>query len=217
MKEGDSYIPDEATVARTEELGADSTLLTIRFNDRKRQKAFTWNPGQFVMVGLPGYGEIPVGLASSPLDNGWFQVSVRGVGGVSNALRRLQKGDQVCVRGPFGNGFPLKKMEGKRVIVAGGGCGIPPLRSLVEYAIARKRKYKSVCLLYGSKTQGDLLFRPEFGRWKKAGIDLRITVDKLDKGWKGKLPISCGVGAVTKLLDGVKVDRAPKPGPSTRT
>ena len=202
------YLPEKAVVMETEELSADSTLLTLRLKDGKAQKKFSWIPGQFIEAGLFDYGEIPVGLASNPLHKKSFQVSVRGVGGVSNALRRLEKGDEITVRGPLGNGFPLKAMKGKNVMVIGGGCGIPPLRSLVEYAITQKRTFKSITLLYGSKTKGDLLFRHDYGRWKKAGIEIRLTVDKEDCNCNDKLAVSCSVGVVTKLLDGIKV----KPG-----
>ena len=197
------YLPEKAVVVQTEELGGDSTLLTMRIKDAKKQAEFTWIPGQFAEIGLFGYGEIPVGLASNPLDRKSFQVSVRGVGGVSNALRRLEKGDAVWVHGPFGNGFPVKRMHGKDVIVVGGGCGIPPLRSLVEYGIAKK-KFKSITLLYGSRTKGDLLFKHDYGKWKKAGVDIRLTVDKGDSEWTDKLAVACSVGVVTKLLDDFK-------------
>ncbi len=198
------WMPFEGEVAQAAELGGDSTLLTIRLRDRKQAGKFRWTPGQFIEAGLPGYGEIPVGLASNPLDRKSFQVSVRGVGSVSSALRRLGKGDEVGVRGPFGNGFPVRDMEGRQVIVVAGGCGIPPIRSLIEYALARK-KFKSVTLLYGSRTEADLLFRQDYGRWAKAGVDVRLTVDKPGEGWADKLAVSCSSGVVTKLLDEVEV------------
>ncbi|MCX6695787.1 MAG: FAD/NAD(P)-binding protein, partial [Candidatus Altiarchaeota archaeon] len=201
------YVPEKAVVADTKELGGDSTLLTIRLADRKKQAKFTWIPGQFIEVGLMGYGEIPVGIASSPLNKKSFQVSVRGVGGVSDAVRRLEKGDAIHVRGPFGNGFPVKEMTGKNVMVIGGGCGIPPLRSLLEYAMANKQKFKSITLLYGSRTKKDLLFSMDYERWVKAGVNVKLTVDKRDESWGSRLPVKCNVGVVTKLLDNIKVER----------
>ena len=197
-------MPQAGEVAGTMELGQDSTLLTIRLKDRKLAGKFAWTPGQFIEVGLPGYGEIPLGLASNPFDRKAFQVSVRGVGSVSSALRRLGKGDAVGIRGPFGNGFPVRDMEGRQVLVVAGGCGIPPLRSLIEYALAGK-KFKSVTMLYGSKTEADLLFRHDYGRWVRGGVDVRLTVDNSSEGWADRLAVSCASGVVTKLLDEVEI------------
>ena len=43
---------------------------------------------------------------------------------------RMEEGETVDILGPLGNGFPLEAGEGKRVLLAGGGIGVPPMLEL---------------------------------------------------------------------------------------
>lgn len=198
-----TYQPYEMTVRKTAQLSSDSVLLTLEFKDKNQVKKFKFIPGQFVELSLLGYGEIPVGIASSPSDKGVVEVSVRNVGNVTAAVHRLEEGDTVGVRGPFGNGFEKKRIEGMDLLIISGGCGIPPMRSLILDVIENRKKYGQVRLLYGSRTQKDLLFRDEYRGWGKS-IDVLLTVDK-DEDRDESLRQECATGVVTNLLDKVKL------------
>ncbi len=52
---------------------------------------------------------------------------VTGAGTGTEEFSLCRPGDTLRAIGPLGNGFPLDKAEGKRVILIGGGIGIPPL------------------------------------------------------------------------------------------
>jgi sulfhydrogenase subunit gamma (sulfur reductase) len=201
-----AYTPYDAKVDRADALSRDSVLLTLSFKDPGVAGSFSFIPGQFVELSLLGYGEIPVGLASSPRDAGRIQVSVRSVGNVSNAVHRLEAGDEVGVRGPFGNGFKRERLAGKDLLIVSGGCGIPPMRSLILDILGDRQGYGDVTLLYGSRTQQDLLFREEYASWGK-GMRVLLTVDSGDAPDPG-LGMGCDVGVVTNLLD--KVDVKPQ-------
>ncbi|MEM2963708.1 MAG: hypothetical protein QXN01_04405 [Candidatus Anstonellales archaeon] len=103
-------------------------------------------PGQFVFVWVPGFGEKPYGVA----DDSPFTLIVKDVGKVSHSLVSLKKGQMVFVRGPFGRGFEIKKGNGIGVV---GGYGLAPVGFL-----AKKTKIK---LLIGAKTKEDLIFVKE--------------------------------------------------------
>src|SRR3989304_3233344 len=88
------------------------------------------SPGQFLMLGIPGFGEAPISISSPPSGGVSVEVCVRAVGNVTNALHSLIPGDTVWVRGPFGRGFPVGKMGGKAMLFIAGGIGLVPMRSL---------------------------------------------------------------------------------------
>lgn len=121
---------------------------TITFMDKLCGNA---EPGQFVMVWVPGVDEVPMSVSSINVD-GLTSITVHGVGNASWALNKKEKGDQIGVRGPFGNGFT--PVEGN-VMVVGGGTGLAPLMPLTEKLVKVADK---VTLLCGAKCQDSLLF-----------------------------------------------------------
>ena len=162
---------------------------------------FSFIPGQFVMLSLPGFGEAPFAPCSDPAKSNQFQLSIRRVGIVTTALEKLQKYDFVDIRGPFGNGFPLKKLSKKDLILVAGGMGIAPLASLIEFLLRNRRSFNQIYLLYGAKTTSQLLFRNHYTKWQKK-INIELCVEEKDANWEGK------TGFVTGLChrDQIKVN-----------
>ncbi|MEK7377144.1 MAG: FAD/NAD(P)-binding protein, partial [Candidatus Margulisiibacteriota bacterium] len=157
-------------------------------------------PGQFVMVSIFGFGEAPISICSSPSDKGYFELTVRNAGSLTNALHKLGKGDVVGIRGPFGKGFPVDNMFGYDVLIVGGGLGIVPLRSLIRYIMHHRNDFGNVEMLFGCKTPKDLLFGKETKEWmKRAEIKYNCTVDRADSDWEGN------VGLITTLLPGAEI------------
>ena len=103
-------------------------------------------------------------------------------------------GDILGIRGPCGNGFPLERMK-KDILIAGGGSGFATLRSLIDYIVDRRSEFGEVAVAYGARTARDLYFMQEYKSWQQSGIEVGITVDIGDEGWKGN------VGLVTSLMD----------------
>jgi len=196
-----TYEPLKTTVKEAKLLSHDSMLLDLTFDDSVQASNFSFIPGQFVEVSLPGYGEIPVGIASAPSRTDGIDVSVRKVGNVSGAIHRLEAGDKVGVRGPFGNGFTKEMIGGKDLIILSGGCGIPPMRSLVLDIIDNRGDYGEVHFLYGARTQNELLFRKEYAGWEKK-VNVLLTTDT-EEGTDPGLGMDCATGVVTTLLDKV--------------
>lgn len=159
------------------------------------------DPGQFVMVSIPGAGEAPISVSSSPTKRSFFELVVRNVGKVTEALHMLEVGDTVGIRGPFGRGFPVQILEGNDLLFVAGGLGIVPLRSLINFVIDNRRDFGKVNILLGCKTPKDMLFGDEVEHWaKRLDVNFNCTVDKSDPDWKGN------VGLITSLIPGVNLD-----------
>jgi NAD(P)H-flavin reductase len=179
-----------------------TSTLWLRFKDPALQKAYTFEPGQFNMLYLPGYGEAAISICSDAEKLDTIGHTVRFVGNVTNALGRLKTGDAVGLRGPFGTHWPIESLEGMDIVIAAGGIGLPPLRPVIYHVVRNRAKFGKVILLYGARTPGDLLYTSEFDEWRKADIDVQITVDRADDTWKGQ------VGVVPLLFYRFRLDQA---------
>lgn len=156
---------------------------------------FDFSPGQFVEIGLVGFGEAPFALCSSNKEKKYFQVCIRKIGKLTSALHRLKKDDRVFLRGPYGKGFP--EIKEKNLLLIAGGLGIIPLRSVIQTRIwnLKKSEIPKTIVLYGAKKSKELLFKNEYKTWQKAKINLYLTLDKPEAKWKGHS------GLITNLFD----------------
>jgi len=158
-------------------------------------------PGQFVTLMIPGFGEAPISVCSSPSKRTSFELVVRNVGVLTNALHQMNAGDVVGIRGPFGKGFPTQVLVGNDLLFVAGGLGIVPLRSLINFVYDNRRDFGKVDILLGCKTPQDMLFGEEVSGWEKRfDINFSCTVDKSDPDWKGN------IGLITSLIPGVTLN-----------
>lgn len=168
----------------------DRNLKTYKlvFMNPEDEKKFAYKAGQFAELSLAGRGEIPIGIASSPTEAGFLLFTVNKVGLVSTALHNMRVGDIMGVRGPLGNWYPWEKMEGKSVLIIGGGFAFTTLRSSIVYMLdeANRSKFEDIHVVYGARTPGMLLYRDELAAWEKRDdMEMHITVDATDDpDWK---------------------------------
>ena len=175
-------------------------LFHIRIVDPEERRRFTYLPGQFVMVEVPGFGEIPISISGSASHRGHIELCIRKAGLVTNVLHRARRGARVGIRGPFGTHFPVGRMVGHHVLLIAGGLGLAPLRSAIFHVTENRADFKSVHILYGNRDPKELLFDYQYEQWRRIdGVDLRIIVDRPDESWTGP------VGLVTKLIEEVEV------------
>jgi NAD(P)H-flavin reductase len=159
-------------------------------------------PGQFNMLYAFGVGEVPVSISGLEAD-GALMHTLRAVGPVTEALASVRKGAAVGLRGPFGTRWPLDEAAGRDVVIVAGGIGLAPMRLLVEALCAGRERYGRVSVLCGARTHRDLLFQRDLHRWKaRFDLEVEITVDSADAGWKGN------VGVVTSLFGHATFDPA---------
>jgi len=172
----------------------------IKFKDPAVQENYSFKPGQFNMLTVPGYGEAAISISSDVDDKEKIGHTIRMAGNVTNAIARLKVGDTIGVRGPFGTSWPIEDCLGKDIYIAAGGIGLPPLRPLIYHIMKNRADFGKVVVLYGARTPQDLQFTDEYSAWKDAGIDVMITVDRADESWEGR------VGVVPMLFYNLRME-----------
>lgn len=201
------YRPEMARLASVQQVTGLEKLFHVELPDGQD---LGHDPGQFVMLSVLGVGEAPISITSSPSrSNGDFELCVRKVGDVTGALHAMKPGDQVGIRGPFGDGFPIDEMRGKDVLFAPGGLGLAPLRSLINQVLDEREDFGRVIVLYGSKRRSELLFRDELNEWvERDDLECLLTVDCEDEGdeWQPQQRLECNLGVITTLFPQIDVD-----------
>ena len=201
MSASSLYRPHLAEIDRVEDETPDTRTYFLAADALEWRRAY--EPGQFVELSVFGVGEAPFCLAQSPTRSEFIEVTIRRTGAVTDRLHTYRAGDVVGLRGPFGNWFPFERARGKHLLFVGGGIGLPPLRSLINYVLDHRADYRDVTVLYGARTPADRVYKRELAEWSRSpALTLIETVDRGDDGWTGH------VGVVTRLLKGLTVDPA---------
>jgi sulfite reductase subunit B len=194
------YKLEKAKILRTKQLTDKEKLFEIALGNGQ---PLDHEPGQFIMLSLLGIGEVPISVASSPSGRDSFDVCVRAVGKVTNALHKLKAGDEIGIRGPYGKGFPTRELQGNDLLIIAGGLGLAPLRSLIHYVLDNRRDFGKVHILLGCKQPKELLFGDELEEWnERTDLYYACTVDRADPDWAGN------VGLITTLIPGVDIEPA---------
>jgi sulfhydrogenase subunit gamma (sulfur reductase) len=196
------YLPIPMVVKKASIETVDRMLRTLELSFAKEEdkKDFHYTPGQFCELSVLGKGEAPLGIASSPTEKGSLKFTVNKAGVVTTALHQLEEGEEIGIRGPLGNSYPLPLFEGKNVLVIGGGFAFTTLRSLIVYLSHpdHRDRFKDITVIYGARMPGLLLYKEELAEWQTRGnIKVVVTVDQGDKDWGGK------VGLVPNVLEEV--------------
>lgn len=187
------YIPRLTTIRKitVENDAQDIRTFELVFASPKDAAAFTFECGQFAMVSVTGVGESPFGIASSPREDDHLRFTVKryATGLLTTALHSMQEGDVVGVRGPYGNSYPLKQMEGKDVVIVAGGFAFTTLRATIRFMLheSNRKRFGKITVVYGARSPGELIYKPELKEWEDSNeIDMNVTVDKGDAGWTGR-------------------------------
>ena len=188
------YLPSECEVVAVIDLTPGEKLFRLR---RTNGAPLGHLPGQFVQVSLLGWGEAPISVASSPTRDGIFELGVRRAGSLTGAMHRLQAGDTLGIRGPFGRPFDLPRLNGQDLLLISGGCGLAPLRSLIQYCEDRPAEFGRLSIIYGAKSPDDRLFKDELTLWEAtARFACSMTVDSSP----GEGCYDGSVGLITALI-----------------
>lgn len=184
------YLPYPVRIDDIEIATEDKSLKTFKFvflNPEDEIK-FTYNAGQFAELSVTGMGEIPIGIASSPTEKGFVMFTVFKTGKVTSYLHSMKEGDIMGIRGPLGNWYPWDALQGKNVVIIGGGFAFTTLRSSIVYMLNpdNRSKFNDIHVIYGARTPGMLLYKDELAQWEtRDDINMHITVDGTDDpDWK---------------------------------
>ena len=161
---------------------------TFRVNAPGGGKLFEHMPGQCAMVCVPGVGEGMFSITSSPTNKEYMEFSIKRCGLLTEYLHGLSVGDEITVRGPYSNNFPVDtELKGKNLLFIAGGIGLAPLRSVINYCIDNRQDYGTIDILYGSRSADDLVKLKEIKeKWMNTeGVNVYLTIDREQEGWDG--------------------------------
>jgi NAD(P)H-flavin reductase len=112
-------------------------------------------------------------------------------------------GAEVGIRGPYGTFFDTGELRGHDLVLIAGGCGLAPMRSLIQYCEDRRNDFGRITIMYGAKSPADVLFKDEIAAWKTSpNLTCHSTVDRVPGGHchDGK------VGLITTLIPPLEID-----------
>lgn len=195
------YVPFPCQLVAVQQLTPNEKL--FRFV-RTNEQHFGHKAGQFMQVSIAGIGEAPISISSSPTRGDYIEMGVRKIGTLTAAMHDLRVGDSVGMRGPFGTHFPIAELRGKDLLLIAGGCGLAPLRSMIQYTEDCIADFGKVTVLYGAKSPDDVMYKDELARLQQPPslLDCRVTVDNVVGGtcW------TSNVGLITTLFAPLVVD-----------
>lgn len=185
------YRPYMMRVAAVRDETPDVRTLRLEFLDAKEGAAFDFRVGQFGLYNALGEGEATFCIASSSTRKGYIECTFRQAGRVTRALRRLNAGDLMGFRGPYGNSFPVESWKGKDLLFIAGGIALPPMRSVIQYCLDNRHDYGDIIIVYGARTWSDHVYKDELAEWEKRPdlklwlcIDWRSGEAPAEEGWR---------------------------------
>lgn len=194
------YTPRDAEIISVKELTPDEKLFRLKMGDDAELGHL---PGQFVQLSILGFTEAPISVASSPTRKGFFDLAIRRAGTLTGEMHRKVPGDMVGIRGPFGSGFDLSLLGGKDLLLISGGCGLAPLRSLIQYCQDSPDEFGRLEIIYGARNPDALLFKEDLANWSSsATFNCSITVDTV----KGGECYEGSTGLITALIPPLDLD-----------
>ena len=152
------------------------------------KKPFEHMPGQCAMLSIPGVGEALFSITSSPTNREYMEFSIKKCGCLTSWIHMLEPGQQITIRGPYGNGFPVEtELRGKDLLFIAGGIGLAPLRSVINYCLDNRENYGKLQIIYGSRSKDDLVdYQEIIDEWMKAeNVEVNLTIDREQEGWDG--------------------------------
>ncbi len=182
----ETLIPQIVTVADVRIDTPDVKTFRVLTPDGK--KPFLHKPGQCAMLSVPGVGEAMFSITSSPTNTEYMEFSIKKCGCLTNWLHALEVGQQLTIRGPYGNGFPVDtELKGKNLLFIAGGIGLAPLRSVINYCRHYRERYGTIDIVYGSRSKDDLVdYQEIINEWcETEGVNVHLTIDREQEGWDG--------------------------------
>ncbi len=201
MNADNPYLPFEAEIVERLQESTSIFTLRLRIVDDRTRASYQFQPGQFNMVYLYGVGEVAISIVSDPRETDLLDHTIRAVGRVTKGLAKLQAGDRVGLRGPFGRGWPLQEAIGGDVVLATGGLGCAPVVSVINYLLQRREQFGRLVIMQGVKHSDDLIWRDQYEHWASMPrTQVLLAADQAGPGWLWN------VGRPTELVSQAQFD-----------
>ena len=165
-------------------------IKNFRVVGRDGKKPLIHKPGQCAMVSIPAVGEAMFSITSSPTNEEYIEFEIKKCGCLTNWLHMIEPGQEITIRGPYGNPFPVDDaFVGKDLLIVAGGVGLAPVRSVINYCRHFRDRYGKIDIVYGSRSKDDLAFYDEIiGEWmnpNEKDVNVHLTIDREQEGWDG--------------------------------
>ena len=161
---------------------------TFRVLTHDGKKPFIHRPGQCAMLSIPGVGEAMFSITSSPTNEEYMEFSIKRCGCFTEVLHSVEVGQEVTIRGPYGNEFPVDtEFAGKDLLFIAGGIALAPLRSVINYVRHYKDRYGKIDIVYGARSKEDLVdYNEIIDEWMHdEGVQVHLTIDREQPNWDG--------------------------------
>lgn len=176
----------EPMVGKVVKILEESTdVKTFRISTLDGKKPFAPKPGQLGMFSLPMIGEAMFSVTNQGDD--YIDMAIKKTGELTDALHEIEEGQEIGIRGPYGNGFPLEYLKGKDIVFIAGGIGLAPVRSVIMHCLKNRADYGKLTIIYGARSVEDLCFKDDlFNNWpKEENTQVYVTIDRPQEGWEG--------------------------------
>ena len=184
------YKPELVEIKEIIDETPDIKTFRLQFKNPELQNNFSFKAGQFAEYSVFGEGECTFCIASSPTRPEYLECSFKLAGKTTSAMTKLNVGDTMGLRGPYGNSFPLEQMKGKNIVFIAGGIGLAPVRCIIWNVLDLRDQFKDITIICGARTVADLVYKNELEDWTSmSGIKTIVTVDPGGEtpDWKGEI------------------------------
>lgn len=189
MYNNDTLIPKVGVI--TDIYSDTADVKTFRVEKPGGGKLFEHLPGQCAILSIPGRGEAIFSITSSPTNEKYMEFSIKRCGCITDFLHfEVEAGQEIAVRGPYGNHFPVENaLKGKDLLFIAGGIGLAPLRSVINYMLDKRGDYGSIDVVYGARSKEDFVRYEELTQvWpKQEATRVHLTIDRQQEGWTGNV------------------------------
>lgn len=182
---GNMYVPHNTTIVNITKHTPKEWTFTV--NSRVKDM----NPGQFYEISMPKYGESPISV--SGFTENTLDFTIREVGKVTDEIFNLEIGDNLQIRGPYGNGFNVNQYKNRELVIVSGGSGLAPVRGILEYFYNNPSELENLTLICGFRSPDDILFKEDIEKWASQ-FNVILTVDRAEDTYTGN------IGLVTKYI-----------------
>ncbi len=202
----DAYTPYEAEIVEFIKEHHDIFTIRLKFTDPELDSKYFFRPGQFNMIYLYGIGEVAISIVNDRNhQQGRFEHTIQVVGRITKGMMKLQTGDRVGIRGPFGTAWPMNEAKGKDVIIVTGGLGNAPLVAATEEVLKNRNQYGKLRVLHGIRSSDLLIYDDMYTRWNNSPeTKVYMATSNSDPVDNGKW--TWGKGYVTNFIPELGVD-----------
>ncbi|MGO9004580.1 MAG: FAD/NAD(P)-binding protein [Beijerinckiaceae bacterium] len=178
------YLPKLARIVDiAEETRGARAIKTFRIEFHNGD-GFEHQCGQCAMLSVFGKGEVMISIASAPAVQQYKQFSIMKMGRVTAAFHGLKVNDQIGVRGPYGNRFPVDEWKGHDLVFIGGGVGLAPIWPVIQTVATNAKDFGKITVFYGARTSRDIMYKADFEKLA-AVANVQLSIDAPEEGWQG--------------------------------